>query len=149
MNISSQVSNNPLRKCCWGFEILSKLSICQSTCVDITRSYHQRRSFSACFPFPQDTMLHVSSLHLTLRACGSLQLCVCVGAWVFAHTLLNSKQLLLWHTACISVPVCCQGPHALIKSNLIQMLHPPAAPTRHQPIKQAPPRPLPCDFKIG
>lgn len=79
----------------------------------------------------------------------SSAVCVCVGAWVFAHTLLNSKQLLLWHTACISVPVCCQGPHALIKSNLIQMLHPPAAPTRHQPIKQAPPRPLPCDFKIG
>lgn len=81
------------------------------------------RHHSACFLCLSD----LEGLWESSVVCVYVSICVC---WILNNNYPGKQPTF--------VPVCSQGPHALIKSNLIQMLYPPVAPTRHQPIKQAP-----------
>lgn len=98
----------------------------------------------ACFLFLPDTMLHVSFAYLTLKAHGGFSaVCVCEREHTVEIPTTTSLAYNLLIYQCLV-----RGPYVLIKSNLIQMLHPHSAPTRHQPIKQALSTP-PLWFKIG
>ena len=129
------------KKVLGGRETIKAQYFSEHFCGRTSKKSFEGEFFSACSLFLPHTTLHVSPVYLTLKASGSLQLCLCVNPyrWILNNHLGIQP---------IYVPMCSRWPHALIKSNLIQMLQPLAAPTRHQPIKQAPST-LPLWFKIG
>ena len=128
------------RKVSWGWRVFQSQYLSEQFCGHSGwLSIEEDFFFWVCFLVLPDTMLHVSSVYLTLKASGSLQQCVWVCVCACEREIRGYVHTCFWISnnnqpgiQPIYELVCSQRPCALIKSNLIQMLRPPPKPGTSQ-----------------